>query len=109
RDHRRDHAEARPAVRVAADEAPDDAEQPRACQPVARQVERGVAATRLLQPLEGERSEHESDRDVEPEDPVPGNTVDDRPADERANRDREPADASPDPQRETAPLARNRG
>ena len=102
-DERHDDARARPTVLVAAHEAPDDAEQAGADECEAGQVERRVGAVRLLEPRVRERSEHEPDRDVEPEDPVPREAADDSAADERADRDREAADAAPDAEREPAP------
>src|SRR5712691_5887688 len=46
-------------------------------------------AVRLLEARVGERGEHEPDRDVHPEDPVPRDPIHDRAADERAERHRE--------------------
>ena len=68
-----------------------------------------VRPVRLLELPPGERREHEPDRHVEPEDPVPRDAAHDRAADERADRDREAADAAPDAEREPAPLGRDRG
>ena len=106
-DDRRHDAEARPAVLVAAHETPHDPEQAGADEREPTKVERGVGAVRLVEPRVRERCEHEPDRDVEPEDPVPREAADDGAADERADRDREAADAAPDAERETAPGGRN--
>ena len=65
---------------------------------------------RQLQELlqgEGERREHEADRDVEPEDPVPGDAADDGAADERAEGDREPGDPAPRADERSAPVGRH--
>src|SRR5207253_9854390 len=78
-------------------------------EPEPGQVESAVAAVRLLEARVGERCEHEPDRDVHPEDPVPRDAADDRAADERTERDREAADAAPDAEREPAALAWDRG
>jgi hypothetical protein len=61
---------------------------------------------RLAQ-LGREREQHEADRDVQPEDPLPGDAVDDRTADERAHGDGESRNARPDAERGSATLARD--
>ena len=50
--------------------------------------------------------QHEADGDVDPEDPVPGDALHDRAADERADRHRDAADARPHADRHPAPLRR---
>ena len=49
----------------------------------------------LGEPRKGERHEHDPDRHVDPEDPVPGGGLDDRAADERTERDGDSADSRP--------------
>src|SRR5439155_26786262 len=51
----------------------------------------------------------ETDRDVQPEDPLPGDALDDRAADEWPERDREAADAAPGAECEPALLGRDGG
>ena len=52
--------------------------------------------------------QNEADRDVEPEDPLPGDALDDRAADQRAERDGQAADPAPCSEREPALLRRCR-
>src|SRR5262249_16687448 len=108
-DYRQHDAEARPAVRVAAYQAPHDAEQADAREPQTPQGEAPVRPPRPPQLRVCERCENEADGHVEPEDPMPGDAVDDRAADERPDSDRETADASPDPECEPATLTRHGG
>src|SRR5207245_7090437 len=56
----------------------------------------------------GERGEEEANRNVQPEDPLPGRALDDRAADERAKRDCKAADPTPGAQREPALFRRHR-
>ena len=103
-----DDAGARPAVSVAVDESPHDARaslRSRARGPGGRAP---VGAGRLPE-LRRQGQEHEPDRNVEPEDPLPRDAVDDRAADERAHGDGEARDARPGSERGTAPLAGDRG
>src|SRR5437763_1647779 len=93
---------------VGAHEPPHDPEEPRAGEPEPGEVESAIAAVRLLEARVGKRCEHEADRDVHPEDPVPRDAADDRAADERPERDREATDAAPDAEREPAALRRHR-
>ena len=94
-----------PAERVPTHEAPDDPEQAgagRAQRP--RQVEL-VPRPAQGSPFEAqqdERHEHDPDRHVEPEDPLPRDAGDDGAADERAERDRESRDPAPRAEREAA-------
>ena len=118
RDERRDEGEADdersddlgrgPADRVAADERPDDPEEARADEPDAGQVDAAERALRLVEPQQCERQEHEAERNVQPEDPVPGDAVHDGAADERPERDREAADAAPGAEEDAAALGRAR-
>ena len=55
---------------------------------------------RLGQAGVGHRDRDEADRDVDPEDPLPGEALGDRPADERPDRDREAGDAAPRAERD---------
>src|SRR6266511_2272543 len=96
--------ETSPADAVTADEPPDDPEQTRAREPEAGQVELRARPPALVQAAPGERDQQQPDRDVEPEDPLPRHPLDDGAADERAERDREAADAAPCAEREPAPL-----
>ena len=56
-----------------------------------------------------ERDQHEPEGNVEPEDPLPGDALHDRAADERAERDGQAADAAPGAERDTAAIRRHRG
>ena len=105
---RREDRGARPAERLCAHEAEHDSERARRGERQAGQVERPVGPAALRQPARGERDQHEPDRDVDPEDPVPGDGLHDGAADERAERDGDPADARPDADREPASLVRER-
>src|SRR5262249_47587072 len=98
----------RPADGVAAHEAPDDPEQAGARESEPGQVESVRRAVRLAQAEERKRRQDESNRDVDPEDPLPGKPFHDRAADQRPDPDREAADAAPGAESETAFLARNR-
>jgi hypothetical protein len=64
----------------------------------------GPVALRGLKELR-QRDQHEADRDVEPEDPLPGDPLAHGAADERAERDAEAAHAGPDIERHPAFLA----
>ena len=79
---------------------------PDGCEPEAGQVQAALGAVALLEPACGGGSERDSDRHVDPEDPVPGAELDHGAADERAERDGDPADPRPDAERETALLRR---
>ena len=95
-----------PADLVAPHETPDDPEQADAGEADPRQVERVVRAAALAQAQRGERDQYEPDRHVQPEDPLPRDALDDRAADERADRHGEAADPTPGPEHEAAPLLR---
>ena len=60
--------------------APNDPEGGGADQPKAGQVEAGVATEALLDPGGDERDRGQADGDIEPEDPLPGDPLDDRAA-----------------------------
>ena len=79
----------------AAHEAPDDPEQAGAGEPTPGRSRRPSGAVALVEPQQGERQQHQAERDVQPEDPLPGDALDDGAADERAERDRETADRRP--------------
>ena len=72
-----------PAVVVGADQSPHDPDKAGAAQDQTGQIELGRRSARLLEAQEDERHEHQPDRHVEPEDPVPGDAADDRAADHR--------------------------
>ena len=59
-------------------------------------------AVALDQDAAGDGDQGEADRHVDPEDPVPGEAVDDGAADQRAEGDAEAADAGPDAERDAA-------
>ena len=103
-----DDLRARPALAVAADEAPDDAEEAGADEREPAQVEARARAARLVQAPPRERHEREADGDVDPEDPLPRQPLDHGAADERAEGDGEAADAAPGAEREAAALGRDR-
>jgi len=109
RGDRRDDLGRAPAHRVAAHDAVDDAEQAGRGERQAGQVQRAGRAVALAQAARGERREREADRDVEPEDPLPRDPLDHGAADERAERDAEPADTGPDAERQPALLGRRAG
>ena len=106
RGHRREDERARPAVRVAAHEAEDHAEQAEAHEGDAGHVEALGRPAALAQAARGEGQEQEPERDVEPEDPLPGQPVDDQPAEQRPDGDAEAAHAGPHAQGEPAALGR---
>ena len=58
-------------VLPAVDETPHEREQPGRRQGEPREVEARVRAAALGEPGVGERDQHDADRDVQPEDPVP--------------------------------------
>ena len=93
-------------TRVAADEPPHDPEQPDAREPEAAAGRRCRTGPSLSSRRGTSGEQHEPDRHVQPEDPVPRDAVDDGAADERAERDREAADAAPRAERHAAPLRR---
>jgi hypothetical protein len=95
-----------PAQRLTADDPEDDAQQPEAGEPEARQVQPPVGAEGLGQAGARERDQDQADGDVETEDPVPRDALHDGAADQRAERDAEAADAGPDAEREPAALRR---
>ena len=88
---------------------PDDGEQAAGREGEAGQVEPTVRAVRLLQLPERERDQDEPEGHVQPEDPLPGDALHDRAADERAERDGEAADATPGAERKTAAIRRHGG
>ena len=106
-DERTDDLRARPAVAVAVDQAPDDAEQADADERRGRAGRAPCRGPKLSRSAQRERQQHEADRDVEPEDPLPRDALDDGAADERAHRDREAGDARPGAERDAAPLGGN--
>jgi hypothetical protein len=57
------------------------------------------APPRLVEHGRGQHHGDDADRHVQPEDPVPVEALDDRAADDRADRDAEAADAAPDADR----------
>jgi hypothetical protein len=67
-----------------------------------------MRAMGLLQPHEREWDEQHPDRHVQPKDPLPGDALDNGPADERAERDGEAADAAPRAERHAPALRRHR-
>ena len=66
-----------------------------------------VRAVRLAQ-LRREREQDQPDRDVQPEDPLPGDPFDDGAADERPHRDGEARDAGPRTERGAAAFGATR-
>ena len=81
---------AAPADRVPADEAPDDPEEAGARERRGRAGRAASGPVGLLRRRTGQRDEHEADRHVEPEDPLPREPFDDGAADQRAERDARP-------------------
>src|SRR4029450_3640463 len=71
-----------PAETVAADEAKDHAEQPGAGQNGPGEVEPTSRAVAFGQATTGHRNERDAERYVNPEDPLPGDIVDDGTADD---------------------------
>src|ERR1700693_6337156 len=100
---------ARPSLLIGPDQAPDDREQAAAGNHQTAQVEMTVGAARLTQPDARQRRGQQADRDVDPEDPVPGDALDDGASDDRSDRDREATDASPGAERDPATIRRHRG
>ena len=68
----------RPALAVAAHDAEDEAEQAGARQREPAEVEAARGPWLSLQRARGDGSEREPDRDVQPEDPLPGDALDRR-------------------------------
>ena len=101
-------AEARPAVLVAAHQAPDDAEQAGAHQGEAAQVERLVGALALGQAEEGDGQQGDADGHVQPEDPLPGEAFHDGAADDGAEGHGQTGGAAPDAQGQAAAGRRHR-
>ena len=93
-----------PARAVPAHDAPDHAEQAARREHEPERVEAFARAVALGQEGARERQDDDPERDVQPEDPLPGDAVDDGAADERPERDREPRDARPDAERDAAAL-----
>src|SRR5213078_174155 len=96
---RRDHLEAGPTGLVSAHQPPDESEGAAAHQREAGDVEAGVWAEALLHPGEYERDREQPDRHVDPEDPLPADSLDDGTADERPARHGDPRDRTEDPDR----------
>src|SRR5439155_25596850 len=90
-----DDRRARPPELVRSDQAPDDGEQATAHEAEAGQVEPGRRAVRLAEAGPGHRDRDQPDRDVDPEDPLPGEALGDGAADERPDRDGETGDSAP--------------
>src|SRR4051794_27689240 len=67
----------RPTDLVGADHPPHDRDQAGAAEGQPGQIEPGHGSAALVEPQEDERREHEPDRDVQPEDPMPGEAADD--------------------------------
>src|SRR6202035_5542321 len=84
--------------------AEDDPEGAGRGQREAGHVEAAVWTVALAQLAGGERDQQDADGDVDPEDPVPGDGLHDGAADERADGDRDAADARPDADRHPAAL-----
>ena len=101
---RPDDRERAPAVGVAAHDAVDDPEEPCRREHQPDRVEALARAAALHEEQARRRQHEQADRHVEPEDPLPGDAVDDGAADERAERDRETGDARPDAERDPSAL-----
>ncbi len=100
---------AAPAGGVAAHEPPHDPERGERDQHQPREVERAVAPARLRDPGEHERHRQQPDRDVDPEDPLPGQAVGDRAADHRPAPDGQAGQALQRAHRRAAALGREGG
>ena len=87
---------------------PDDGEQAAADEPEAGEVEAVDGPWVSVEAEERERDREQPDRDVDPEDPLPGEALGDRATDERPDRDREAGDAAPGAERDGASLRRGR-
>src|SRR6185295_11612734 len=70
-----------------------DGQQPGGREGEAAQVEPARRSAGLLELPQRERDQHEPEGHVQPEDPLPGDALHDRAADERAERDGQAADA----------------
>jgi hypothetical protein len=101
--HRAKNGGTRPAQRVGSDEAVDDAQEAATGKKQAGHVDAGVDAVAFLESRHGQGQDDETNRHVEPEDPVPGDAVDHRSADNRTQSHPQTADARPDAQGDAAP------
>src|SRR5205085_9968397 len=100
---------ARPTEIVAVDDAVHDDEQAGAGERQADDVEPALRTVCLLEAEVGEGHGDDADGYVEPEDPVPVETLRDRATDHRADCDRETTDATPGAEREWWPLSGDAG
>ncbi len=108
-DHRGEHGGAGPAVGLGVDQAVDDAEEAAADEERAGDVEAGARGVGLGEAQAGEREQRDAERDVQPEDPVPGDVLGEAAADERAAGDGEAVDRAPDAVGHAAPLGGDGG
>ncbi len=91
------------------DEAVDDAGEAGRGQHQATEIEALVGPEGLVQPAPRGDHGNDADRDVEPEDPLPGEALGDGATDERSDGDGKAADAAPGAERECAAFRRNGG
>src|SRR6266542_1847416 len=82
------------AVTISA-EAPDDPGQTGTCERYTRQIELGRRPVRLVEAAERKRHQDDADRDVEPEDPVPGDAAHYGATDDGPKCDSQTGDAAP--------------
>ena len=90
------------------DRSVDDAEEPAGGEHQPGDVKPAVGAAALAEAEDRQGTDHQPDRHVDPEDPVPGEAADHRPADDRAEGDTEAADARPDAEGQPPPAGGKR-
>jgi len=98
RPQRRDHLRAGPAGAVSAHQPPHQAKCSTRHHDEARDVERSAGAEALPRASEHERNDHEADRNIEPEDPLPSDAFGDRATRDRSGNQGKSHDATEDPQ-----------
>ena len=107
--HKRcDDLKAAPAGAVPAHQSPYQPEGGARNAQQAAEIERSAWPEALLYATEHERDNQQADRHVEPEDPLPGQALSDRPSHDRTGDQGQPADATKDSQR-PRPLLRWEG
>ena len=104
----RDDLRTCPAGVVRTYEAPDDPDQCDRDQGDTAEVERHTRPERLRQETHRQDAGSDADRDVDPEDPVPVESLGDRPADDRAECDRETCEPAVDAEDGSPALGRVR-
>ncbi len=98
-----------PADMVAAHQRPDDGKRGHGYQQEPGHIERGSRAEAFRAAAKQQQDDHAADRQVDPEDPLPGEAAGDRAADHRTGDQGEAGDAAEQAQHAAALLPRKRG